>query len=154
MSGSRRPDIRRIRVSRTYSVLEIASLLEVHANTARRWIADGLQLLDNATPALVHGADLRRFLADRNLKRKQKCGPDEMPCFRCRAPRKPVAGSVASARSNEKTITLSGVCPCCGGGMWRAGSVAKIAEYAANFGPAVAESPRLTGNSIPSWMVT
>ena len=29
--------------------------------------------------------------------------------------------------------------------MWRAGSVARLAEYAAIFGPAVVESPRLAG---------
>ena len=41
MTGSRKPDIRRVRVSRTYSVQEIAELLGVHPNTIRRWFRKG-----------------------------------------------------------------------------------------------------------------
>jgi len=149
MPGGRKPDIRRVRISRTYSVLEIASLLDVHPNTVRRWINSGLKPMDGGTPLLVHGSELRRFLSERNSKRKQACRPDEMPCFRCRASRKPVPGSVAIASRNEKTIRLRGVCAVCGACMLRAGSVARLAEYAATFGTISAGSPRLEGQGFP-----
>lgn len=149
MPGSRRPDIRRVRVSRTYSIPEIASLLDVHPNTARRWIEGGMKPMDEATPVLVHGAELRRFLASRKAKRKRTCAPDEMACFRCRAPRRAAPGTAAIARGNEKTVTLSAACIVCGSRMWRAGSAAKLGEYTAIFGPITAGSPRLEGQGFP-----
>jgi hypothetical protein len=149
MAGFRTPDIRRVRVSRTYSVPEIADLLDVHQNTVRRWLAAGLKTLDAGTPVLVHGAELRRFLSSRKVRRKQTCGADEMICFRCRAPRKPLPGSVRIARQNEKTVALTGSCIVCGGAMWRAGSTAKLCQYAVTFAPVTVESPRLEENRIP-----
>ena len=149
MAGSGRPDIRRVRVSRTYTVAEIVALLDVHPNTVRRWLREGLKPLDDETPVFVHGAELRRFLSCRRAKRKQKCAPTEMRCFRCSAAREPVFGSVVVARRNQKTVMLRGICARCGGGMWQAGSVIKLEIYSENFGPITTDTPRLLEQGFP-----
>ncbi|MCE8525715.1 helix-turn-helix domain-containing protein [Ruegeria pomeroyi] len=106
MPGTKNPDRRRIRIRRTYSVPEVASLLDVHVNTVRRWLRNGLDTIDAQSPILIHGAELRRYLDTRANNRKKKCGPDEMYCLRCRTPRLPTPGSVYIADFNEKTVRL------------------------------------------------
>lgn len=145
MASARSPDLRRIRPTTTYSVPEIAALFGIHRNSVFRWIKNGLQPLDDGTPMLVHGSELKRYLKQRDRKRKQTCSPDEMPCFRCRAPRKPVQGSVAIARRTGKTIALTAICAACGGRMFRAGSAAKLQFYEKSFGPITTPQAHLSG---------
>lgn len=149
MTGCKNPDRRRIRIRRTYSVPEVAALLEVHVHTVRRWLKNGLGAIDGQSPTLIHGAELRGFLDARARGRKQKCGPDEMYCFSCRAPRLPILGSVNIADLNEKTVRLVGVCCTCGRKICRAGSTSRLPEYTASFGPLQRQTPSLKGCSIP-----
>lgn len=60
--SSRRPDHRRVKLHRTYSVDEVARLLDMHPNTVRTWVREGLPLLDSKRPQLIHGTDLTDFL--------------------------------------------------------------------------------------------
>jgi hypothetical protein len=108
-----------------------------------------LRPLDDVTPTLVHGSELRRFLKERSSKRKQMCAADEMICFHCRAPRRPVPGSVYIANRTNQTITLRGLCATCGRQMCRAGSVKRLPELANSFGPIGAGTPRLLGHDVP-----
>ena len=149
MPRSRSPDIRRVRTSTTYSVLEIARLLDVHENTVRRWLRSGLNPMDASRPVLIHGAEMKRFLLERRISRKQKCAPDELYCLRCRAPRKPKAASVVVASHNQKTIRLRGQCGVCEASIWRAGSLSRLIEYADLFGFSVKENLRLKGLGFP-----
>lgn len=149
MPGTKNPDLRRIRIRRTYSVPEVAALLEVHVHTVRRWLKKGLGTIDGQNPTLIHGAELRKFLDVRAKGRKQKCGPDEMYCLSCRAPRLPILGSVHIADLNEKTVRLIGACCSCGGKICRAGSASRLKEYTAAFGPLQRRTPSLKGSSIP-----
>jgi hypothetical protein len=149
MPGTKNPDRRRIRIRRTYSVPEVAALLEVHVHTVRRWLKSGLSSIDGQSPTLIHGAELRRYLDARAQGRKQKCGPDEMYCLSCRAPRLPVLGSVHIADLNEKTLRLAGVCCTCAGKICRAGSASRLQDYTASFGPLQRQTPSLKGSSIP-----
>lgn len=149
MPGTKSPDRRRIRTKRTYSVPEVAALLEVHVHTVRRWLKNGLGSIDGQCPTLIHGAELRRYLDARVRGRKQKCGPDEMYCLSCRTPRLPILGSVKIADLNEKTVRLVGTCCACGRQIYRAGSASRLQEYAASFGPLQRRNPSLKGSSIP-----
>ena len=137
MPGAKRPDRRRVRIRRTYSVPEVATLLEVHEHTVRRWLKSGLGAIDGQTPTLIHGAELRRFLDTKAQSRKQKCAPDQMYCLSCRAPRLPTLGSVHIADHNEKTVRLVGTCCTCGVKICRAGSASRLREY--------------TGQSFANW---
>lgn len=149
MPGAKNPDRRRIRIRRTYSVPEVAALLGVHVHTVRRWLKNGLGSIDGQSPTLIHGAELRRYLDARVKSMKQKCGPDEMYCLSCRAPRLPILGSVHIADLNEKTVRLAGSCCTCGGQICRAGSASRLPEYTMSFGPLQRRNPSLKGCSIP-----
>ncbi len=149
MPGAKNPDRRRIRTMRTYSVPEVAALLEVHVHTVRRWLKNGLASIDGRNPTLIHGAELRTYLDVRAKGRKHKCGPDEMYCLSCRAPRLPILGSVHIADLNENTVRLVGACCTCGGKICRAGSASRMQDYTASFGPLQRRTPSLMGSSIP-----
>lgn len=149
MPGNKNPDRRHVRIRRTYSVPEVAALLEVHINTVRRWMKNGLASIDGRSPTLIHGAELRRYLEVRAKGRKQECGPDEMYCLSCRAPRRPILGSVHVADLNDKTVRLNGACCSCGGKICRAGSASRLQEYSASFGPLQRRTQSLKGSSIP-----
>lgn len=148
MPGAKKPDRRRIRIQRTYTVPEVAVLLGVHVHTIRRWLKKGLSTIDGESPILVHGRELRRYLDERATARKQKCGPDEMYCLSCRAPRLPILGSVHMVDLNEKTVRLVGTCCTCGRQIHRAGSASRLEEYSAAFGPLQRRTSSLKGSSI------
>jgi excisionase family DNA binding protein len=149
MASARSPDLRRIRPTTTYSPVEIAVLFSIHRNTVLRWIKGGLQPLDDGRPLLIHGSELKRYLKQRIGKRKQKCAPDELPCFRCRAPRKPIKGTIGIARQNAQTLTLTAICATCGSQMFRAGNAAKLRQYEESFGLIMTPKARISGQGIP-----
>ena len=62
---ARRPDWRRIKSHRSYTVNECAEGLGVHKNTLRAWIKDGLPVLSAGRPLLILGANLKAFLEER-----------------------------------------------------------------------------------------
>ena len=109
----RRPSAQRVKQGVTYEVAEVAKLLGFHRNTVRRWLKEGLQPIDDRRPLLIHGADLKAFLAKRREKRRQTCRPDEFYCFRCRAPRTPWGRTADLSYRNEKIARLAALCVLC-----------------------------------------
>lgn len=130
MSGrkKRKPDFRRIRTTKTYSVSEIGKALGRNQATVRRWLRDGLPTIDDQRPPIVHGADLKAWLVTRWDKGKRPCQPGELYCCKCRRPRKPADNSFSIEPHNDKTVTLKGLCSVCGTRMSQAGSRAKELE--------------------------
>jgi hypothetical protein len=59
---NRRPDRRRVKLLRSYTIDEAARTLEVHRNTVRHWIKAGLRVIDDKRPILILGSDLADFL--------------------------------------------------------------------------------------------
>jgi hypothetical protein len=109
----RRYPVNLIKQSCSYDPAEIAKLFGIHRNTVRHWLKDGLQPIDGQRPILVHGAVLKAFISERQQGRRQKCGPGEFYCFRCRAPRKAwgnVADVVPHTQKVAKLIALCCVC--------------------------------------------
>jgi hypothetical protein len=110
--GAKFPNPRRIRIHRSHSIEEIASTLEVHKHTVRRWQSLGLQAIDNAKPRLFRGTEIRRFLSERRRRARQPCAPGQMYCLRCRAPRTP-SGNCADLLPRSATLAnLCGLCGC------------------------------------------
>ncbi|MBG0794724.1 helix-turn-helix domain-containing protein [Methylocystis sp. H62] len=108
----RRYDCRRVKKHRSYTVAEVEKLLGVHAHTVRRWITNGLRLVCATRPVLIHGEDLRSFLAERQPA-KQPLRPGMIFCVGCRAPRSP-AGDIADYVPHGVTYgSLVGICPDC-----------------------------------------
>jgi len=109
----RRYPVNRVKQSCCYEPAEIAKLFGVHRNTVRHWLKDGLQPIDGRRPILVHGSELKGFLARRQEGRRQKCAPGQFYCFRCRAPRTPWENLVDVAPHTEKVAKLTAICCVC-----------------------------------------
>lgn len=125
MSRRQRIDPRRIKLHRSYTIEELANLLGCHKNTARGWMKRGLKPLeDGKRPLLFQGREARSFLHDRRVRSKQKCGPDELYCFKCRGPRKPAAGMLDYRSSTALGGILSGLCADCSTLMFKRASLA------------------------------
>ena len=131
---SRSLDLRRIRLSVCYTMPEVAKLLGVTIGTVWAWVRAGLPILEDVRPFLIPGDDLKTWLRNRARARKQACQPNELYCFRCRAPREPEPGTVRIILRNQKVTSIKGCCSGCGCTMNRAGSAAKIYETMRAFG--------------------
>ena len=124
---ARRYNVRRVKIHRTYGPSEVAKLLNVHRHTVSRWIASGLPLIERKRPYLIHGADLRAFLAARQ-PRKQPLWPGEMYCLPCRAPQRPAGDMADFVPRSAATGTLIGICPRCDRLMHRAVSLGAVGK--------------------------
>ena len=112
MSG-RRPKWQRIKLHRSYTVEEVAATLETSKGTIRRWVKEnGLPILEDRKPALIHGSSLKTFGQARS-KSMVKCKIHEFYCFRCKIPRSP-AGSMADFTARTpKSGNLKAICETC-----------------------------------------
>ena len=117
-----------MKIHRSYTVEEIADLFDLHKNTVRHWVKDGLATIDDRRPMLILGHVLVAFLQVRRSRNKRACKPGEIYCVRCRAP-KPPAGDMAEYRPiTEKFGNLIAICPDCDAIMNRRVSLAKIEQ--------------------------
>lgn len=121
-----RPNPRLAKIHRSYTVEEIAKLFGVHRNTVRAWIGRGLRTIDQRRPVLVLGSHLADFLRARRAVNKRTCGPGEVYCLRCREPRAPAGGVVRYHPLTPTQGNLAGLCGCCGAGLNRRVSLAKL----------------------------
>ena len=127
----RRYPLNRIKKLQCYDPGEIAKLFGSHTNTVRQWLKKGLKAIDSRRRVLVHGAALKAFLSEKQESRRQKCGPGEFLCFRCRAPRKPWADMADAARHTEKIIKLTALCSVCETKMCRSIRRSDLPKFAA-----------------------
>ena len=104
----------RAKIHRNYTVGEVASLLNIHKNSVRAWIKDGLPVCDERRPTLILGAQLRTYLQRKRQSRKHKCRIYEMYCMRCRRPKRPAGDMVDLAPVSASSNRLTGLCPTCG----------------------------------------
>lgn len=111
--GSRHPNPRLAKVHRSYSVDEMARLFNVHKNTIRSWLKQGLAAIDGQRPTVARGEEVRRFLTDRRARAKQACGPGRIFCLPCRAPKVPALKMAECVATSNATGTLQGICPDC-----------------------------------------
>lgn len=130
--GKRHPNHRRVKIHRSYTVTEVTETLGIHKNTVRNWLKTGLVAIDSKRPTLISGKDLVTFLQNRKQKSKQQCGPGELYCVRCRAPRQPVKHKAEYLPDNDKVGNLRGGCPVCDAIMNRRVSLVKIKVVCGN----------------------
>ena len=71
----RRFNPRRVKVHRSYTVEEVASLFGAHKNTVRNWLREGLPKVDDRRPILVLGRQLASFVHARRQHRWQRVPP-------------------------------------------------------------------------------
>jgi excisionase family DNA binding protein len=113
---------------RTYTVEEVARAFCVHKNTVRRWVAEGMPVIDARRPMLIHGHDLAAFLIERQQKLKSRCGPGQIYCLACRAPKQPAGRAVECILDDSPTGNLCGACPDCNHRIHRRVSLVRLAE--------------------------
>lgn len=121
-----------VKIHRSYTVFQIADLFQVHRNSVRRWIAQGLPTVDNEKPYLVRGSELREFLIGIRKKNRRVCGVGEMYCMRCRLPKVPQGNWAELTRRTEKVGNLAGFCPDCDAMMNRCVSLTKWTSVIGN----------------------
>ena len=59
------PNHRLLKIHRSYTVEEVASVLDVHRNSVRNWLRSGLDAIDQRRPTLILGSVLASFLKAR-----------------------------------------------------------------------------------------
>lgn len=127
---------RGIRKHWTYTVAEVAELCDVHRNTVRAWIKDGLPVIGDRKPFLIRGSDLKAFLDARAKRRKQPLADGEFYCFACREPREPVPGLIDFEIAANGTGRLVGFCSVCEASIYRAASKADADRFLRKFASA------------------
>jgi excisionase family DNA binding protein len=118
---------RRVKVHRSYTVEEVAKLFGAHKNTVRNWLREGLPMVDHRRPILILGRQLASFVHARRLHRRQRCATDELFCFKCRKPRRSLAGSAEYLPTTAGAGNLRAVCSYCGTRMYRRVSLRRLA---------------------------
>ncbi|MES3032011.1 MAG: hypothetical protein V4699_02080, partial [Patescibacteria group bacterium] len=99
----------------TYTIKELSNELGVNEKTCLRWIANGLKIIAGSKkPILIMGYDAKKFLRNKDSKKKVKLKRNEFYCLPCRAPRRAKRGSIKKLK-NKKT----GICHVCNGKMCR-----------------------------------
>jgi hypothetical protein len=122
----RHPNHCRVKIHRSYTVEEIATLFGIHKNTVRHWVKNGLSTIDDKRPMLILGHVLVDFLKARRTKNKQTCKPGELYCVRCRTPKRPAGDMADYAPITDKIGNLVAICPDCDAIMNRHVSLEKI----------------------------
>jgi len=128
----KRPNPRRVKIHRSYTVEEVARLYSVHKNTVRAWLKSGLQPVDERRPTLVLGRQLASFLHLRREHRRHRCRTGEFFCFRCRTPKGAAARAAEYLPLTASSGNLSARCAECGTRMYRRVSLHKLAGAAGN----------------------
>ena len=149
--SKRRPNHRLVKINRSYTVEEVASLFGIHKNTVRTWIKNGLKLCDCKRPALILGRVLAAFLQTQKSKNKHTCRVDEMYCLRCRVPRRPVPDLVEYQPVTEKVGNLVAMCSHCDALMNKRVSFLKLSLVEAQMGITFPQAQKHIGdNNQPS----
>lgn len=120
-----RPNRRRLKIHRTYTVEEAARVLGVAKGTVRRWRKNGLPAIDERKPTLLRGRDLLDYLAAR-AKPKQPCPPGQCYCVKCKGPRAPACGMAEFVVITPTNGNLKALCPTCGSLMHRRTSLTQF----------------------------
>jgi hypothetical protein len=127
---NRRPDWRRIKTLRSYTIDEAAAALRVHRNAVRYWMRkQDLPFFADQRPFLILGGDLVAFLKSRRRALRRTCGPGQMYCLKCKEPRTPPEGMIEYQPMTLSRGMLVGICPVCETLMRRFTSLGRLAAF-------------------------
>ena len=122
---ARRKGWRAVKSRLSYTVDEAARNQGVAKGTVLRWLKSGLPCLKDQRPFLILGGDLIAFLKALNPP-KQRCKPNELFCFKCKAPRKPAFGEAEFRAQRPTSGRLTALCVECSTVMNKSVSIAAL----------------------------
>ncbi|MGS0681828.1 helix-turn-helix domain-containing protein [Shewanella sp. 30m-9] len=111
---SKRFNPNRIKIHRSYTVDEASETLGSHPKTVRNWIHAGLPVIDETRPLLIQGADLKLYLKQKRKTYLYRCELKEVPCFKCKSPKKPSINSLEFIAKPAGMAQMTGRCGECG----------------------------------------
>ncbi|GIU13543.1 MULTISPECIES: helix-turn-helix domain-containing protein [unclassified Shewanella] len=112
MSSRNNPN--RIKIHRSYTVMDVSATLGVHPKTVRNWIRAGLSVIDETRPLLIQGTDLKLYLKQKRKTYQHRCELGEMYCFKCNQPKVPSIKSVKFIAKPAGMAQMTGRCGECG----------------------------------------
>lgn len=112
MSSRNNPN--RIKIHRSYTVIEVSETLGVHPKTVRNWIHAGLPVVDEKRPLLIDGAHLKIYLKQKRKTYMHRCEVHEMYCFKCKQPESPSITSLHFIAKPPGMAQMTGYCGECG----------------------------------------
>lgn len=122
-----------IKIGKCYSVKDIQLLFGVSKRTISAWVKEGLRPISNTKPYLFHWAELKRFITERQIKRKpslcQTHQLNEIYCLHCRVYRQSLNNKVEIRHLNETKLRIIGVCSACGKQLSKLDAIAKLPAY-------------------------
>ena len=136
--GHKRPGPGCVKIHRSYTIAEVAALLDVHRNSVRRWIRQGLAVLDERKPHLILGQVLTTFLTKRNSQHV-RLKPGELYCVKCRGARRPALAMADYVPITIASGNLRGLCPECGTLMHRRTGFRNVEANAGNLQVTITE---------------
>ena len=129
----------------------MSRLFNVHKNTVRNWLKQGLEPIDGQRPTVIRGEEIRRFLAERRARSKQTCGPGRIYCLPCRAPKVPAGKMAECVATGDTTGTLRGICPDCDRMIYRRVNPQKIDAVRGDLDVTVTQAgPRIEETTKPN----
>lgn len=150
-----RRNLMRLRLHRSYTMRELAEILDVHVRTVQGWHKEGMSAIDEQTrPFLFLGETIRSFLKNRRQKRRTTLGPNEIYCLRCAKGVIPLPESASidvtdrKLGHRSKLVIVRAECPYCCGAVVRLASLQSIRESDWWMKPQQADEG-LSGTSIP-----
>lgn len=116
----RRPDMRTIQDTKTYTVKELAAAVNRKVGTIYKWLAEGLSVVDSELPTLIFGHVVRTWLAEKWAAKKQPMAPlGQIRCFGCRKAQPPRPESLEVQCRTNNSISIKGICSVSGHAMFR-----------------------------------
>lgn len=104
-----------IKKNQSYTVSELADVTRASEPMVRRWIGDGMTVIDSKRPMLILGFVALDYLGSRQTKAKQPMQLNQVFCLRCKAPRTPLglmADYIPQSTSGGRLVALCEVCGC------------------------------------------
>ena len=126
---AKRVSTRKVKKHRLYSYEEAGGALGVTAHTVRSWRSAGLQVMTANTPHYILGAELIRYLKEKQTKKSVKLNLDQMYCFKCKEPQKPLWAMVDYIPVNDTRGRLHGLCETCEGPLQRFVALGDLGKF-------------------------
>jgi len=106
-------NLNHIKKNYAYSTADICEDFGKSKNTIHNWIKEGLKTVDGKKPFLIHGSDLKEFLAKKQNARKFKYKDDELFCTKCQKPQKAWGNLVDILIKAKNKVGLQALCAVC-----------------------------------------